>query len=834
MSSAVNYDKILDKTADELFEEYSVEDVGRIMTKLSDDVTDKKQKLKFLVGSKYRDLLNVADDIIKMNSITTLENDQLMKLAFKKSNYNSKSLSNLSKFNSFIQQSQINKVQIENRPIIFKNAVHDLNYSLISLKNNLLSELQPTDDDNDNRNNDEIFNAKESNEYSNFKKFQMIDLDESLDNYQPVSSSVSNGFVLIAKTIYLIKYYFDYEIKHCQNLFATTKYNQLCNEFNNLLDSNIVILKHDVDIDFVLSLFISKVIANKQNPIEVIQWILNNRLKYFENLINTAMPFQELLNYIFITVEFINFIDSRISVTMNRLKNHSGINNWINQTSFQKWAKWLNNNFQTGNKENDINSQLEYNFELENDMFVKSDIDEIINNWRIRIGKLLILNFDKKFEKSYDDLSSLVTLLRYILISFKHFTSLCDLPVNNENIVNFILKKWSNEYFTLLTKKLTRFEDISHLIFKTFDDVNLIKKIYNSSIESNLFQFKDNFNLNSLLQLSKNKYSNDEVFNLLDNFKQDLKSTGNSIESLKILSSLVLKPLLTIDDYEDDRFWNDISEKLNCILNKSVSTNVSILNKSIQLFFDRLSKLLETKNKENLNMRIFYIMRVLVQLEEKIQLNEFYETFSKYSNESIDKRINLSELIEPILENYFNVIINSIYKNGYNTKIQDLLKERFNSEKEYSEFILWEQISENKYLPTMCSIEYTEFLLSFCDDLSIINNNNYSYMYTLKSFENSRTTILENLSKEIQEFIKGLEKPEKEKLENFNLKILLTYSDYIYTKLLSNPEFTGDLFVDKLNALYSEMEDSKYREQIVNSISEYFKNQSLIYYPLSK
>lgn len=822
MTSTISYDKIAGKTADDLFEEYSVEDLGDLMTRLSADVNTKKQKLKLLVGNKYRDLLNVADDIITMNEITAIENEQLMKLAFKRSDYNSKSLSNLSKFNAHLNKIQIQKVQEDNRPAILRNVVHDLNYALIALKHNLVIELQSSE---------ESYNTLNDFPGVSLNNQHSMDLDEGLDYYQPVSTTVSNGFVLLAKHIYLIKYLFQDEVKNQPKLFAVVKYKQLCGEFNNLLESNIIRLKHEADSDFIHNLFVSYLIANEMRPIHVLEKILEKRLANFKSLVTTKRPFQELLSYVFVTIQFMNFIFSRIQVSISRLQNATGPSNWIQQTSFQKWSKWLHKNPTLGS-ENGI--QVQYKFEVGSDLIDKVEYEDTMKQWKKDASQLLLDNFNAKFDKSSENLTDLVILLRYALISFKHFTSLSTLPVGHENIVDYLIGKWQKEFLIKLTTKLSEFEKIGNLILETFNNEELINSIVDLSSESCLYEFDDDFNMGELLQYSGDKSSNDQVFVLLDVFKQDLKSTGNSIESLRALSSLVLKPLLSIDDYEDDEFWVEVSVKLKDILNESVNSSISILNKSVSSFFDKVSSSLEKNRLEVSNTRIFYMIRVLVQLEDKIQLNEFYETFSIHSNDSNGTRIELSELIEPLLTKYFKVIVDSTFNTKYASKLESLLKKRFEPSKDYAEFMLWENILDEKPIPTTSSFEYSELLLSFCSDLISNSGKNYSNYFVLPSFEKVRQEIVGLLVSKLNDYVNFLNEAEIDANDSAtNSKLLLTYADCLFTKFLLSTEVPDDKSHTKFVKIFEPLADADYRKQIAYSILENYKNQSLMYYPLS-
>lgn len=811
MDTKINYDTIINKNADELFVEYSVDEVGRIVEKLNDDVTTKRQRLKMLVGNKYRDLLNVADDIIKMNEITTLENEKLMDLAFKRSNYNSKSLSNLSKFNKSLKTFRIEKIQNQNRKTILHNVVHDLNYSLITLKHEITLE-------NPINNNDRSI-------------IDSDDLDDQIDNYQPVSNNFSNTFVLIAKHIFLVNYFFKEEINEESKSFAIAKFNQLCEEFNNLIESHLINLTHESDSDFVLNLLLAYLISNHTTPTLTIQWLLEKRLSYVETLIQSDTKFQDLLTYIFITIEYVKVAKVRISSLIYRLKNSTNLSsNWLNQTSFKKWIKWLR---EIAHIDLNDESKSLYEFQIDSYEINSSQLENKMNTWKLQIAHNLLTSFDKRFKKSNENenLIALVNLLKYVLISFKHFTSLTALQIEDskEPVVQYIINKWSTLFSIKLENQLNKFNNIKDLVLTTFNNDETIIKIVANSKDSILTEFNENFKLDSFLN-SANNDNVDEVFILAEKFKHDLKSIIKSIESLKLLSSVVLKPIISIDDFEDVEFWLTISHTLKKLLDNNVQNSILILNKSINDFFGEISSLLDS-NKSIRNTKIFYIIRVLAELEEKIRLNEIYATFNKYSTNAINKQIKLESLIEPLLENCFELITNAIL-NQYEAKINELFKVDTDDENsEYPECILWETVtSKNLRIPTLCSIDYSTLILKLCNNLITSDNLNHSNQFTLKSFDNPRTKI-------INKFINILETNINKLDDSVNqTKLLLYYSNYIFTLCLLDATSIklDSKMIEMFGSLNVCFKDEEYTTKVENAILENYKSQSLLFYPLSK
>lgn len=813
--SVAKFEENLDKSADDLFTNYPVEEIQKLAYKLSAEVDTKRKELKLLVGNKYRDLLHVADDIIEMNKISSIENDELISLAYKKSNYNTKSLSNISKFNLVIETSKVENVQLKNRPIILRNIIHDLNYSLIILKHSLNKELSEETNNNTNNNISDDYNSEKSS------TIQSTQITENLDYYQPIPTTISNNFILLSKFIYLIKLHFSDEIEQNPNLFSVIKFNQLCNEFNELIVSQIIRLKHEVDSQLIINLSLSYIIANKYKLDDIVHLVLNKRLGTFEKMTESKTPFQALLNYLFITITFVKSLQSRIPILISRYKSTSDISGWIKQTSFQKWHQWF---VSKSNTKSDLFSNLgDYKLSSE-------QLDNILKEWKIKVSNLLLADFNTRFNKASGNLSDLVVLLKYVLISFKHFTSLSDLPYNNSKLISHIMNIWSSQYLNKLESKLGEFSDIGSLILNIFKNEELILDNLNKNVP--LYDFSQDNDINEFLPkfLSKSDDNDDKILAALNNFKQDLKSANISVELLKNLSGMVLKPIITIDDFEDDDFWMNISKELKEILNENVIQSITNLNNSIQTFFENVLNILQKENSKISQLRIFYLIHILVQLEEKIQLDNIYEKFKTYLDVKIENEIKLNSLFEPLLNKSFNILVENIFENNYQGKINDLLVKRLkDSNDDYNEIFLWNVIEDRK-IPNVFSFEYSGLLLNLCGDLMKTNNNDFAYLFSLNEFEEIRKSILSSI-------INGFEVFLTEHLEDFksNDLLLLTFSDYLFTKYLINGQtaIQDESIPPKVEKLYDEFDDET-RKQIATSIFDNYKNQYLLYYPLSK
>lgn len=822
MEVSTHYENIIGKSASDIFKDYSVDEIGKILNNLSEDVVMKRSELKTLVGNKYRELLNVADEIITMNKITKQENEKLMDLAFKKSNYNPKSLDNLIKFNQNVENAKLQKAVTTNRPIILQNVVHDLNYLLMQLKHDIKDELKSSSNAN--------LLSSESNK--NDKSIKNFNAEDNNANYQPLSQNLQSNFLIVAKHIHLIDYYFSNDIEQHRKTFSATKYKQLCKEFNHLLDSQLVTLTHEADNEFLTNIFASFLVNQKVSATETVLWILNKRLEYFKFLSDNSAKFEDLLEYIFITLQYIENIKSRSSLVFSRLKNNSDNYNWIKQTTFNEWIKWIN---QEPFSNSDISLKTDFTFEFsKEDMELsKEKLESIIDNWKSDIALELLSNFDQRFEKSSSNLMDLTVLLNHVLTSFKQFTSLTTLPTDDGFIINYIVDKCDTEYSAQVRNQINQFKNISNIIISTFKNKEEILSTLSNLSNTSSFQYKkfgSRFTIDSFLNTTNSTETTDKVPKLLNGYKSNIKEINNSLELLKSTSYMVKKPVLSVDDYEDDEMWISLSNKLKQIYTGSAESSLKLLNNLITEFLSEVSNILDFQSNVLSNTQIFYILETLNQLAEKIQLNEIYQTLENYLSQSIQGKVNWSESIDPLLGKCFQLILDSKYMETVCSKITNMLEERFNKDDDATETIIWERTLDDKLVATGPSFVYTSLLLTICDDLLYIDDIDYSKLYVTDTFEKTRKDSLEIILNTITSFIK--------KVENKNVNktnILLTFSDFLFTMFLLNKEVKDvseeakSLFIE----LDANLSDVEYSVKIMKQIYDNYKTQSLVFFPLT-
>ncbi|ODV77542.1 uncharacterized protein CANTADRAFT_56228 [Suhomyces tanzawaensis NRRL Y-17324] len=111
-------------TVDDFFTHLTIPQIQKLNNDYKENIDNAKAELHSLVGSKYRDLIKIAEDIEKMNS-TTVESDQkLSHLSYKSSKFLSFSSQNsFSKFSSLVKNQRASSARQESKITILRNLI---------------------------------------------------------------------------------------------------------------------------------------------------------------------------------------------------------------------------------------------------------------------------------------------------------------------------------------------------------------------------------------------------------------------------------------------------------------------------------------------------------------------------------------------------------------------------------------------------------------------------------------------------------------------------------------------------------------------------------------
>lgn len=116
---------LLDLSVDEIFEKYLVPQVQRLHGSYKTSVSAARVELHKLVGSKYRDLLRIAEDIDGMSSMSVTINQDLTTMAYRKSAATAFGKSNRLKFATFMRAGLATKSRKESEKTILNNVINN-------------------------------------------------------------------------------------------------------------------------------------------------------------------------------------------------------------------------------------------------------------------------------------------------------------------------------------------------------------------------------------------------------------------------------------------------------------------------------------------------------------------------------------------------------------------------------------------------------------------------------------------------------------------------------------------------------------------------------------
>ncbi|GMG39394.1 unnamed protein product [Ambrosiozyma monospora] len=688
--------KVVEKTSEQLFETYPVQDLNQLKFRLFNEVNSKKSELRSLVGNKYRDLLKVADDIIEMNELTKVEDSKLAGLTFKKSNYASKSLPNFNRFQFDTLNQKVEKVKKTNRLTILRNLVHELDWTYLRFKKSL-SDVGASNVDDD------------------------IDINDS----------IANEFIQLSKSIYLIGHHFADDIE--KEEFTKWKFGSIKDSFLGDIKEQLITLLDDNEYEFALNLVTSYVIVTAKLPIEALYWYLNIRLEYFK----TIDDFQARLRYIFNTLNYLQVLRTKVPTLLSRLIYSSLNSNWLLQTDFKNWMIWL-----------DLPSDYTVSFPIkviDLKIISKASLTSRLDKWKQQVGEFIYQKVTSDFNRTVQ-VSELSDSLNQLLVSYKSFTSLVDLQTNNGSLIDGILTSWKNKFAQLLHIYMNQFNDISTLVLKNVNDVKSLKPL-KTNHGTNMFNFTDMTNIDAytyqIVHPSAKAFG--PIHDKMGDFKSNLNGVLFALISLKKLASTLTKPVLSIDDCEDPEFWKSTSKKIEKQVDNAIEHNIiEDLNGSVTKFFNKVSKMLEDEIQPIQN---FYLIRILMQFEQR-------NLFELPAKDGLDfsnmKFISLNELIDPLLHKLFKPLVKQISL-PYSEKLSDIIATRFEKDQEYAETSLWESDIENatKVIPNSSSLEVELLLFQLANQLINLGDDegeDYSDVYIAPQFKDIKSELIKELS----------------------------------------------------------------------------------------
>ncbi|ESX01097.1 hypothetical protein KL918_002739 [Ogataea parapolymorpha] len=823
--------KLADKSAAELFEEYSIQQLQQLKVQLAADVHNKRLELRTLVGNNYRDLLKVADDIIQMNELADQQTSRLSDLTYRKAKYDDKSLRNFNKFSSEVRANALEKTKFRNRQVLLRNIVDHLDFGLQVLREEV-EELQA--------------------------ETRVYEHEDGENSHE----SVSLQFVQLAKQFYLTESFFGDELKGTS--YVVEKFGKMKQEFLQELRTEMAECTGDGDYEFALHLLVSYIFVARSQILKALEWYLDLRygkVREFE----LKHDLHNCLSYIYNTLSYLGVFCSKLPTTLMRQVYSSANSNWVANTGFRKYSRWL-----------DIPASYKVDFplslnELKN--IPEGEVDKISENWKINVGAYLKEQVGNDFVQSRD-IEALSSSLSKVLQSFKKFTSLVDIKYEDSRLLDNLLSVWRSVFFEFLESNVGNFQNISNLILETYGSSDLLQSTRTTS-GLNLFQYTDLTNIDLYLSQISNPslYTIDAIVTQLGQFKQTLVMVLDSLQSLSKLSSSLTKQVLSIDDYDDDEYWGKTAAYLNNLVDEGICFVIDQLNNLITDFLKEIGKLVDSG--ESSPIKHFYIIRVLCQLRENININTIYDHFNRISTSAQKfQTLDLSGMVDELLRKIFKPLVVNI-SSPFKNEMKQMLKKR--PTEKYAEVALWTSSELDIPVPNAPSFELENVLYRLSCSLTNVAENpseDFSDVYFSDTFAEAKLELVDDLidcleienkksdncrdqkerpeehvvpeESDIESATErsvGLTSQEQHSIDSKTIA-LLTFADLVFLNCFkTNPlsetalldqvqKGRSKIQVDKLAEINPDLADLAYIRNICKGILDHFKGCMLMFGPL--
>lgn len=583
--------------------------------------------------------------------------------------------------------------------------------------------------------------------------------------------SGSDEVIKLAKHCFLIQLIFKSNINSNPNDFPIIKFKQLKSEFIELIQNQIISIENEFDTDFYLNLLISHILITMKSPLESIIWSFNLRLKHLQ-LIGSHCSFNKLLTYSFLSFQMVNLSTQKLSVLLSRqISNKS---QWLNQTNFKNWINWL-----------DLEDfKLDFPTEMTNPFTIDQSIK---SQWEIKIGQLFKLNYDNQLQLDYDKVS---TGIKY-LTCFKNFSSLTTIKFNeSDSIITYILNSLESNLIAFINLQLDHLSLGCENILVKFDDVEYIKSI-RTKTGLNLFQ---DITLNELID-SFNKPDK------INEFQTNSDSIIQNIESIKKLSKNIKKPIISIDDFDDEEFWLKISKIL---IEGVVDQSISQCNKTLKLTFTEFLNDINEKfqNDQNEEIQWLYLIRSLIKFETNFNIREFQTSLGEINSSEFSK-ININEEVHGCILESFRKIFDSLF-DKFNDRI----------------------IQGCKLEPNIFGISIEGVILEMVSSLRMpLDKEDFSDVFESQISIDIQDEFLSKLSRGIKESLD----------DNANEDNGITnYINCVFIEsMMSNggTSVESDKIIENLKSNQKEFEDEQKLKMIRKTVVDHYNSEKIILFP---
>ncbi|EMG45582.1 hypothetical protein G210_4234 [Candida maltosa Xu316] len=654
---------------DEVFTKLNVSQIQQLTKKYKGVIESTKVDLHNLVGSKYRDLIKIAENIDDMYSNCNEVDSKIQQLSYNPTKFVSVYHDNFGKFDSYLRQQKSCKARKESRSIILRNVI---NKKLNKLNSKIKSGNSPLV-----HTSNFIYYAKVYYTIENTFK-DIIDKDES----------ISQQFYLLKQNLktYLesemSRYNLPESIVHTNDKFKT---NQRMNVNDLVMKNSQILLQDDLDIEYEDESDELDQTDEIDNAFEVDESV-NSKLESYDR--NTSVISNYLISYAILCDRDVSvpskFVNLRIQFMENMLQKLKS-DSTLDQINFYQVFKYLEHTCQYvdnyfGNKSSDYYRILAHVTKpwsatalIGHKVWIEDKSIEFANHNKSekfdRDAKFqslvdLIFKFTSDtlpIEHNYQNLSLTIFVLHNFLISLKKLQDSVEISGSDSKLIATIsqtkhlqsllskVSSFINSSYTDHVTYLTKENGVSSLLEKTLNDD--LSQCHNYQLfTSELVDLMD-VNVEKYLQTLSGDQQGQESVEVIGELKAwfDKCTKYNDIVKLTANSSSVTK----LDEFKcvshthsqlNSVSWGDFTIK------DFDDEFVKLSNTMNDLLWDQISKLLDIILEFTQDItavdKIIFVIGIINQLKVKIsslnssKAEETNKTIDSLSNQLFEKLVN--------------------------------------------------------------------------------------------------------------------------------------------------------------------------------------------------
>lgn len=659
----------LNKSVDEIFSEYSINQIKLLSDKYKTKADSAKSNLHNLVGLKYRDLIRISESIQDMYDLGIVVDQDLSNLSYKPSKFINFNSNSFSKYNTLIRKNQVIEVQKNSKKPILTNLIIN---KLISIDSKLSLTIH-------------------THEFLKFAKIYFTienKFDDILNTNSHLKSTYDNlkhnfnQFLITNLSNHNILNTQPNDSKRINQSLTLQDFYKSAHDFDIFDDEEIVITENGYDQDYfyspsassssyysstypIINYLLSYMILNKFPSTNMVENLIQMRYDYLELILlqvdfNKTINFLPLLKYLQNTCEYVNLL---LDLNSEFYEYLAKIKSW-NASDSIGYRHWLLDDLVIFTNES---------YMVEIPKTLRTIIESKLN----KIVSYTYKFIDDKMRSKQGDFSSInypITLFSNFINSLKELQDYLE-----SNDKQFLIIKYLNDS-SLLTEFCRKTFKIVHQNFQSFFNqkfqsgiTNLESYSQNQSIQlfsEDMFRLMDTNMDQYISTVTRNTQTSDtsgfirEWFSYYTQFSKGFSSDNSDTFSDKFTDQIIFgdftgelinKSFANLAQESNSYFWDNIDRFCKLLSDKlSKKHEVKTVYNFIDLLITTKSGINNFKPAESLNIMINECIRTCFSIiVENLHIVLESGYFDKLSETSIEGFPNTPSLM--ITRALFNI-----------------------------------------------------------------------------------------------------------------------------------------------------------------------------------